>query len=670
MDNRIKNDTQKSSDSISLSKKELLQELLEAKLEIKRLKASSGEQSKTFEKHISSEIEEEINIYKEMFHSSPNLKAILIGPDFIVKSANNALLRSIGKTREELLGKPYLSVIPELEEQGIGDLFREVYRTGIPYRADEKPIYLNINDQRLLNYYDFVYQAHRNIDGEICGVAIMVTDVTSRAKLNEELKKSTHRFRELVYSSPGLIAILTGKDFIIESANDAIINIWGKGSDVIGKSIFTVLPEILEQGMKESFEKVYTSGNPLVAQEFPIIHKHNGEEVQGYFDFIYQPQRNLEGEIIGVAVIANEVSATAKLNRKIKESEEKFRQLANLIPDKITIANKNLNTFYYNKSWLDYSGLTLDYLLENGWTVMVHPDDVDHITTNVQEALKTNSDIEMELRFKDKNGDYKWHLSRAIAIRDENGDFQSWVSATTQIHKIKEEEKRKEEFLKMVSHELKTPVTSIRGYVQLLLSMIKMDETIQRSNIPLESSLLRIDNQINRLIRLISELLDLSRIDDSQLVLQKSKFNLNELVEHSVQDIKISNPNSDIKIDHNFKANLFADKDRIEQVLVNFITNAIKYSPNSKKIEIEIFQKEEGKVSVSIRDFGIGISKAHIEKIFTRFYRVDGKNEETFSGFGIGLFLVKEIIERHEGTIKVESKKGKGSKFVFTLDAI
>ena len=153
-------------------------------------------------------------------------------------------------------------------------------------------------------------------------------------------------------------------------------------------------------------------------------------------------------------------------------------------------------------------------------------------------------------------------------------------------------------------------------------------------------------------------------------VLQKSKFNLNELVEHSVQDIKISNPNSDIKIDHNFKANLFADKDRIEQVLVNFITNAIKYSPNSKKIEIEIFQKEEGKVSVSIRDFGIGISKAHIEKIFTRFYRVDGKNEETFSGFGIGLFLVKEIIERHEGTIKVESKKGKGSKFVFTLDAI
>lgn len=222
----------------------------------------------------------------------------------------------------------------------------------------------------------------------------------------------------------------------------------------------------------------------------------------------------------------------------------------------------------------------------------------------------------------------------------------------------------------MVSHELKTPITSIKGYVQLLLSMIEMDVNIQKSNVPLESSLKRIDNQINRLIRLISEMLDLSRIDDSLLVLQKSEFSLNKLVDHVVQDIKISNPNEDINIEHDFQSNLLADKDRIEQVLVNFITNAIKYSPNSKKIDIKIFQQEEGKVSVSIRDFGIGISKSHIENIFKRFYRVDGKNEKTFSGFGIGLFLVKEIVERHKGKIKVNSKIGKGSEFVFTLNTI
>ena len=662
------NDSLNTSDVSKLSVKELQQELLAAKQEIEILKNTS-DNYKSLKRNIYSEFEEDIHIYKEMFYTSPILKAVLIGPNFIVKSANPAILQFLGKD-EGLIGKPYLKEVPELEEQGLGNLLREVYKTGIPYSAIEMPVYLNINNQLVLSYYDFVYQAHRNIDGDICGVVIMVTDVSSRVKLNEELKISNHRFQELIFSSPGLIAVLTGKDFIIEIANDAIIDIWGKGPDVIGKPIFKVLPEILEQGMDKKFEEVFNSGKPLVAQEFPIMHERDGKLVEGYFDFIYQPQKDINGKIIGVAVIANEVSKTAKLNQKIRESELKFRQLANLIPDKISNADENLNTFYYNQSWLDYSGLTLDYLLENGWTELVHPDDVETITRIAEDALRTKSDVEMELRFKDKNGDYKWHLSRATAVRDENGDFQSWVSATTQIHKIKEEEKRKEEFLKMVSHELKTPVTSIRGYTQLLLSMIKENEAIKSSNIPLESSLRRIDNQINRLIRLISEMLDLSRIEDNQLVLQKSKFNINDLVEHTVQDIKISNPNSDVKIEHKFKTSIFADKERIEQVLVNFITNAIKYSPNSKNIDIKIFQEVEGKVSVSIRDFGIGITKAHIKKIFTRFYRVDGKNEETYSGFGIGLFLVNEIIERHEGTIKVNSKKGNGSEFIFTLNTI
>jgi len=654
------------SDISQLSVEELRRELLTAKQEIKNLKINSVKENAS---NYPSEMEEDIHTYKELFYSSPSSMVILIGPNFIVKTANAPLLKILGKGNE-LIGKPYLEEVPELEDQGLGNLLREVYKTGIPFKANEMPIYFNINGEKKLSYFDFVYQAHRNIRGDINGIRIIANDVTATSKLHKDLIFSNHRFKELIYSSPGLIAILTGKDFIIETANNAIINIWGKGPDVIGKPIFTVLPEILEQGMDKKFEEVFNTGKPLVAQEFPIMHERNGELVEGYFDFIYQPQKDINGEIIGVAVIANEVSKTAKLNQKIRESEYKFRQLADLIPDKISSADENLVTFYYNKSWLDYSGLTLEFLLKNGWYELVHPDDIEMIDKTVENALKNQSNIELELRFKDKNGDYKWHLTRVIAVKDNKNKVQSWVSATTEIHKIKEEEKRKENFMKMVSHELKTPVTSIRGYVQLLLSMIKMDESLKNTNIPLESSLTRIDNQVNRLIRLITEMLDLSRIEDSQLVLQKSKFSINELVEHTVQDIKISNPNSEVKIEHKFKGSIYADKDRIEQVLINFITNSIKYSPNSEKIDISIFQETEGKVSVSIRDFGIGISKADIKNIFKRFYRVDGKNEETFSGFGIGLFLVNEIIERHEGTIDVKSKKGKGSEFIFTLNTI
>lgn len=610
--------------------------------------------------------EEKTHRYKELFHTSPSLMAILLGDNFIVESANHALLLALDKG-EEIIGKPYLEVIPELEEQGLSDLMREVCLTGVPFHAEERPIDV-IKEGKLQRYYfDFVYQPHRNINGEVSGVVVIATDVTSRAKLHEELNYSNHRFKELVYSSPGLIAILTGEDFMIETANDAIIEIWGKGADVIGKSIFTVLPEILEQKMDEKFKEVFNTGKPIVAQEFPIIHERNGEMIEGYFDFIYQPQRDMKGEIIGVAVIANEVTRTAKLNKKIRENEYKFRKLADIIPDMISNTDINLKTFYYNKSWLDFSGLSMKYLLENGWSELIHPDDIPGIHKNVAEALLNKSDFEMELRCRNRDGDYIWHLARATVVRDEAGEFQSWVSATTEIHKIKEEEKRKEDFMKMVSHELKTPVTSIKGYVQLLLSMLKMDNSLSNSAIPLKSSLERIDIQVGRLIRLISEILDISRLDDSQLVLQKTKFSINELVDQTIQDIKISNPLSDINIEHTFRSTVCADKDRIEQVIINLVTNSIKYSPDSKKIDINIFQEQEGKVSISITDFGIGIPENHIKNIFKRFYRVDGENEETFSGFGIGLFIVKEIIERHGGTIEVTSKIGKGSEFIFNL---
>ncbi len=611
--------------------------------------------------------EENEHRYKEIFHTSPSLMAILLGENFIVETSNQALLHALGKG-EEIIGKPYLEVLPELKEQGLSEIMDDVCRTGIPFHAEERPINVYKDGKLQRFYFDFVYQPHRNINGEIIGVVVIATDVTSRANLHEELNISNHRFKELIYSSPGLIAILTGEDFIIDTANDAIIEIWGKGADVIGKSIFTVLPEILEQGMDKKFQEVYNTGNPIVAQEFPIIHERNGEMIKGYFDFIYQPQRDVHGEIIGVAVIANEVTRTARLNKKIRENELKFRSLADIIPDMISNTDINLKTFYYNKSWLDFSGLSMEYLLENGWTELIHPDDIEDIHKNVAEALLNKTDFEMELRCRNKDGDYIWHLARASVVRDEAGEFQSWVSATTEIHKIKEEEKRKEDFMKMVSHELKTPVTSIKGYVQLLLSMLKMDNSLSNSGIPLKSSLERIDIQVGRLIRLISEILDISRLDDSQLILQKTKFSINDLVDHTIQDLKISNPLSEINIEHKFRGAVNADKDRIEQVIINLVTNSIKYSPNSEKINIKIFQEQEGKVSISIKDFGVGIPENHIKNIFKRFYRVDGKDEETFSGFGIGLFIVKEIIERHDGTIEVESEIGKGSEFVFSLD--
>jgi signal transduction histidine kinase len=224
----------------------------------------------------------------------------------------------------------------------------------------------------------------------------------------------------------------------------------------------------------------------------------------------------------------------------------------------------------------------------------------------------------------------------------------------------------------MASHELKTPVTSIKGYTQLLLTALKTKEEEEKTISPLliKSSLISIDKQVTRLTRLMSELLDLSKIETGMLVLHKEMFNLNELVIETVQDILYTNSKHSINVFHDFACHVFGDKDRIGQVLINFLTNAIKYSPNSDKVEVWIRQLKEDHVSVSVKDHGIGIDKKYHEKIFERFYRAEGKEEQTYPGFGIGLFIAKEIIQRHDGSIRLVSEKGKGSVFTFNLPVV
>jgi signal transduction histidine kinase len=219
----------------------------------------------------------------------------------------------------------------------------------------------------------------------------------------------------------------------------------------------------------------------------------------------------------------------------------------------------------------------------------------------------------------------------------------------------------------MVSHELKTPVTSIKGYVQTLLMMLDdEEETISPEQI--KSSLVRMDKQVLNLTRLISEMLDLTRIEAGILQFKMELFSLNTLINETAGDILIGQPKYNIELFHDCYVSIFADRDRIGQVLINFINNAIKYSPTKNKIEIHIYKTGNGKVSVSVKDFGIGISKDEQQKIFERFYRVGGSNEQTFPGFGIGLFIASSIILKHHGTISINSEKGKGSEFIFELN--
>jgi PAS domain S-box-containing protein len=379
------------------------------------------------------------------------------------------------------------------------------------------------------------------------------------------------------------------------------------------------------------------------------------------------PVKGEDGTFYAWSWTFRDITEMERSKSLLKESESHFRQLSNVIPNKVSHTDSEGTHVYFNQSWLDYTGVGIDELRKDGWFKFVHPNEREDTIRKWKRSLLTEGKFEMEARFLNKSGRYKWHIIRAEAINEENGKLKMWVGTTTEIHKIKEEEKRKEDFLKMVSHELKTPVTSIKGYVQLLLSILNSKQDPVFESIPLKPSLERIDHQIIRLTRLISEILDLTRIEEDELQLQKSFFSLNGFIDQTVQDIRYTNTQHLINVEHDYRCNIYADKDRIGQVLINFITNAIKYSPDHNEIKVCIEEIENNLVQVTVKDKGIGIDKAFHKNVFKKFYRIGGKNEDTYSGFGIGLFLSNEIIQRHKGFVKVKSKLGQGSDFSFTL---
>lgn len=227
----------------------------------------------------------------------------------------------------------------------------------------------------------------------------------------------------------------------------------------------------------------------------------------------------------------------------------------------------------------------------------------------------------------------------------------------------REAERQKDDFIAMASHELKTPVTSLKGFTQILQNHIKKRGDQQELHF-----LERMDGQLDKLTRLIRDLLDLSRMRSSELPLRLSIVDLNELLQNMAADMR-EVATHQILIEEAGHICVYGDRERLEQVFLNLLVNAVKYSPDADKVIIHIAQTGE-EARVSVQDFGIGIAEADQQKVFERFYQVSDTKTRPFSGMGIGLYLSNEIVKRHHGRIEVHSQPGQGATFLVSLPLI
>ena len=583
---------------------------------------------------------------------------------------NDAYRPSLGKEglHPKILGMPAEKAWADIFDSVINVKIQHIKSGGAPTWDEDLlvPIYRNGKIEDV--YWTFSYSPIFDENSEIAGVLATVVETTEKVYSLQNLKQSENQLQ-----------------FAIEAAQLATWDFRPKTNKLWGnerlKDWFD-LPKETELDLEQAFDGIFDEHKDRVEEainnaldfnsdhRYDIIYsikniKNYGVRIvravgKAWFDENNNPER-FNGTLQDITQQYNAEKNLKEAFFKIDESEKRFRLLANNAPVFIKITDVDGKVTFANKPWLNFIGSDLDNHIGTFGFENTHPNDVNEYNRVFESALKNQEEFNLEYRVKRKDGRYKWVVNNGVPKYNIDGTFEGFIHAFMNINDIKLQEKQKDLFIAMASHELKTPVTSVKGYVQLLLSKYKNTEDAFLLN-----ALTTIDKQILVLTSLISDLLNLSKMKRNGLELNISEFELNSMVEVIVSQLQIVNPGHKIEITKCEDSKISGDKERLGQVVTNFLTNAIKYAPESKKIEV-ICSCDSSEVKVSVKDFGIGIKEENQQKIFKRFYREEGRDENTFPGFGIGLYIAADIIKKHKGEIGVKSTKGEGATFYFTL---
>jgi len=480
----------------------------------------------------------------------------------------------------------------------------------------------------------------------------------TQAQLQETLRwlgESEERFRNLIREATAGIILVTGRELVVEIVNEAYSRLIGRSpEELLKKPLFSIIPET-EADFRSVIEPVMETGEPAYLYEQPYQVYKGEETISGFLDLIYQPYREADGRITGVLIFCLDVSDKVRAREQAEATERRFQFMLNAIPQQVWTASPEGLLNYVNQVVSDDFGYPGPEIVGQGWHAFIHPDDLPACLLAWQQALSSGEEYLTEFRLKFSDGTYHWHMARAVPF-SEKGEITLWLGTNTNIETQKMNEQRKDEFLSIASHELKTPLTGIKAFTQLMQRSTDLKRTatyIEKSN----------DN-IYRLEKLINDLLDVTKINAGKLTYDLKPFDFSKMLKDSVESAQLTTAH-ELILEQPDEQYVTGDRLRLEQVINNFLSNAIKYSPDGKQVIVKSQLAGEALI-VSVQDFGIGIQQQHIKRLFDRYYRIDN-SAMRFEGLGLGLFISSEILKRHMGTFWIESEPGQGSTFYFRL---
>lgn len=658
---------------------------------------------------------------------SKDATAIYDSPELHIRFVNNTMLKIWGKDKH-IVGKTFEEALPELEGQPFTGLLKNVWKTGKTYIAVDTPATLIIEGQPKTSYFDFEYRAIIDESGATWAILHTATDVTSRVlawrkveqkkrreeqlivelsqtnadvraandnlseinrdlitsneninQLNLRLQESETDFKRLVEQAPVAIMVFRGKDLVIDLANQAMLEILHKDASVIGMPLLAGLPELKGEPAVELLFDVFNTGRSSDGVEVPVrIMGNNGLETR-YFNFSYQPLRDGR-RIVGVMDVAVEVTAQVMarkdleailaeksiLEQSLRANEQRLQGILDTMAEGVVIIGADYKLTYVNPMAQRIMGIKEYNFLgrtygDSRWenerldgTPLPKEDHPMYI------AMRTGMAVfDQEIAVKIPGSEKIYISINAAPIIDDNEQVTGGIVTFTDVTNRRKVLQEKDDFISVASHELKTPIASLKGSLQLLdriLPNIKPEM--------LEKLVRQAIKSLNKLTDLVNGLLNSNRVSQGRFPIHKTKFKLTDLINACCDHVRTSGSHI-ITLKGNLDLEISADEQLLDQVIVNLVNNAVKYAPNSKEIIIEVERLDE-QARISVTDFGPGILPEKLPHIFERYYRADPGGAQ-FSGLGLGLFICAEIIEKHGGTMGVESEPGHGCKFWFTL---
>jgi PAS domain S-box-containing protein len=611
--------------------------------------------------------------------------AIFTGPEHTIKAANAEML-TIWSKDSSVLGKHLHEAIPELKDQSFFALLTNIYERGLPFHDPHGKASLMVNGKLQSVYFDYWLKPIKDKEGKVIGVMNTAVNTSNEVREQQKAQQNAEKLQaknvELGISNAALQTAVEQLSAAREAAQLGLFD-WDLVNqtyewDARFKQMFGLGAENNPDHYYVMVSRLHEDDRERVKKA--VLDARKKELTGGKYDIEYRivgagdvPVRwaralgrvifNEQGTPVRFIGTLMDITDQVLIRQQLQASEERLR---------LAIESADLGTWFIDTKTREITpsprlkqmfGFNADEEMPLGTAIdQIVEEYREGVVEAINAAIEKGESYDIQYPVTGiRDGKLRWVRATGKLYPAQNNQDSIFSGTIADITDQKQNEQRKNDFISMVSHELKTPLTSTIGFVQ-----VSKKKAADNGDKLIAGMLERAGRQLGKMTTLINGFLNVARLEGGQIPIEKKRFDMAVLLKEIEEGILQEGASHHLVFEPVEETWVNVDQDKIEQVINNFIGNAVKYSRLHSTIQIACIRKGDY-AYVSVKDEGIGIRQQDHEKLFDRFYRVEGEETGAIAGIGIGLYICKEIIERHQGQIGVESKLGEGSTFWFTL---